>query len=271
MRIELFVDDETEPRASQEAPGSFNLETTDLADGPHKLVVRAHEPGGTPAVEVIPFTVRNGPGIAVFGLRESETVRGRIPILVNAYASRAGDEFEPVRAETPAPVPTWAWVLSLAVVAWGLYYLTSEYREHASALAASAPTQPVASVALESTANQDDRAEALGAQVFGNYCAACHQLSGEGVVGVFPPLRGDPVVTAPDPTEHIRVVLDGLSDKVIGGVAYAAAMPGFGSQLSDEQVAAVLSHERSSWSNAAPAVTSDEVASVRAASARKSR
>lgn len=272
MRIELFVDDETEPRASQEAPGSFDLDTTDLADGPHRLVVRAHEPGGIPAVEVIPFTVRNGPGIAVFGLRESETVRGRIPILVNAYASRLGDEFEPVRAETPAPVPTWAWVLSLAVVAWGLYYLTAEYREHASALAASAPTQQaVASAAPASTSNQDDRAEALGAQVFGNYCAACHQRNGEGLAGVFPPLRGDPVVTAPDPTEHIRVVLEGLAGKVIGGVAYAAAMPGFGAQLSDAQIAAVLSHERSAWGNAAPAVTIDEVASVRAASAQKAQ
>jgi hypothetical protein len=65
----------------------------------------------------IPFTVRNGPGIAVVGLSDGDTVRGRVPLLVNAFASRPGDIFEPIRAETPAPVPTWAWVLFLVVVA----------------------------------------------------------------------------------------------------------------------------------------------------------
>jgi mono/diheme cytochrome c family protein len=193
-------------------------------------------------------------------------VGGRVPLLVNAYASRVGDEFEPTRVETPAPVPTWAWVLSLVVVAWALYYLTAEYRHHAMVLEANAPTQAAVSAVPESVARTDERANALGAQVFGNYCAACHQLTGEGIPGVFPPLRGDPVVNAEDPTEHIRVVLGGRSGVAIGGVSYAAAMPPLGGQLSDEQIAAVLTHERSSWGNAARAVTTAEVTAVRAAS-----
>lgn len=268
MRIDLFVDDEAEPHASFEAPGTFELDTTGLTDGPHTLVVRARETEGAPGIETIPFSVRNGPGIAVFGLREGETVAGRVPILVNAYVSRVGDEFDPIRAETPAPVPTWAWVLSLVVAAWGVYYLTAEYRQHAAALAAVAPIESLAGPAREPTA-ADPREGALGAQVYGNYCAACHQQSGEGILGVFPPLRGDPVVTSEDSAEHIRVVLHGLSGKTIGGVGYAAAMPPFGAQLSDEQIAAVLSHERSFWGNAARVVTREEVAAARGASAEE--
>jgi mono/diheme cytochrome c family protein len=267
VRIDLFVDDEREPRGSFDAPGTFELDTIGLEDGPHTLIVRAREPDGTPGLERISFTVRNGPGIAIFGIREGETLRGRVPILVNAYASRIGDEFEPVRAETPSPIPTWAWVLSLAVAAWAFYYAMAEYRQHAAQLAAAAPTiarstESAAPAAPEPVAQWSR--QALGEQVFGNYCAACHQLTGEGVPAVFPPLRGDPVVTAVDPAEHIRVILEGLSGKPIGGVTYASAMPPLGAALSDEQIAAVANHERTAWGNAAPTVTAADVSAVRA-------
>ena len=272
MRIDLFVDEESEPRASFEAPGTFDLDTTGLADGPHALIVRAHEADETPGLERIPFTVRNGPGIAVFGIREGETVRGRVPVLVNAYASRVGDEFEPVRAETPAPVPTWAWVLSLVVTAWALYYVTAEYRQHAAQLAAAAPIAapaPQHATAPGAPAPAADPGwQALGEQVFGNYCSACHQLTGEGVPGVFPALRSNAVVTADGAGEQIRVILEGLVGKTIDGVAYAAAMPPLGAQLTDEQIAAVVNHERTSWGNAAPTVTPDAVAAVRARGAQ---
>lgn len=267
MRIDIFVDEEAEPRASFDAPGTFDLDTADLADGPHTLNVRAHETGGARGLERIPFTVRNGPGIAIFGIREGETVRGRLSVLVNAYQSRIGDEFEPVRAETPAPVPTWAWVLSLVVAAWALYYAAAEYRGHAAALAAvaplaKAPASATAAPAPPAVTGEPDW-KALGEQVFGNYCSACHQLNGEGLAGVFPPLRADPVVVAEDTTEHITVILGGLAGKSIGGVAYAAAMPPFGLQLSDEQIAAVMNHERTSWGNAARTVGAADVAAVR--------
>ena len=99
----------------------------------------------------------------------------------------------------------------------------------------------------------------LGEQVYGNKCAACHQLTGQGLPGVFPPLKDSAVVTAPDRTEHIRTVLHGLSGKTIGGVVYAAAMPAFADQLTDDEVAAVLSHERTSWGNQAPPVKPEDV------------
>src|SRR5258708_22369654 len=66
---------------------------------------------------------------------------------------------------------------------------------------------------------------ALGEQVYGNKCAACHQLTEEGLPGVFPPLKGSTVVTSRDPTEHIRTVLRGLAGKTIGGVAHPPPLP----------------------------------------------
>ena len=50
MRVDVFVDDERVPRASFEPPGELELDTSDLADGPHVLRVRAAEgegPAGT--------------------------------------------------------------------------------------------------------------------------------------------------------------------------------------------------------------------------------
>jgi mono/diheme cytochrome c family protein len=260
VRIEIFIDEESVARQTLEPPAAFELDTEGLADGPHRLRVRAIDESGTIGVEEIPFTVRNGPGIAVVGLADGDTVRGRIPLLVNAFASRPGDVFEPSRAETPAPVPTWAWVLFLAVVAWGMWYVATEVRAYQASKVATAPTSSQAPPApgAPGVAGQPSWAT-LGEQVYGNKCAACHQLAGQGLPGVFPPLKASAVVTAADPIEHIRTVLHGLSGKTIDGVPYASPMPPFADQLTDEEVAAVLNHERTSWGNQATPVKPEDV------------
>jgi len=267
MRVDVFVDDERAPRASFEPPGQLELDTSDLEDGPHVLRVRAAEGEGSAANEEIPFVVRNGPGIAVVGLRKQEVVRGRVPILVNAYESRLGEVFAPGRAETPAPVPTWTWVLALVVLTWAMWYVASEYRGHADTLAAAAPGAAAPASPSTGPPAGGSAAEppwkAQGAQVFGNYCSPCHQLTGQGLPGVFPPLAGSATVKAKDPTEHVRTVLHGLHGKTIGGVAYPAVMPPFGPQLTDAEVAAVVNHERSSWGNEAPFVQPEDVAAAR--------
>jgi len=108
---------------------------------------------------------------------------------------------------------------------------------------------------------------ANGAAVYGSICASCHQAAGQGLKGVFPPLAGDPVVNAPDPTEQIHTVLFGLQGKVIGGAHYAAVMPPWGTQLSDDEIAAVIDHERTSWGNHGPTITAAQVAALRKAEA----
>src|SRR5262245_48530328 len=106
MRIEIFIDDESRPRQTLVPPATLELDTKGLTDGPHRLRVHAIEDSGTVGVEEIPFTVRNGPGIAVVGLSDGDEVRGRIPLLINAFASRPGAGFGPARAETPDAIRT---------------------------------------------------------------------------------------------------------------------------------------------------------------------
>jgi len=107
--------------------------------------------------------------------------------------------------------------------------------------------------------------EELGSATYTAQCAACHQATGQGIPSAFPPLAGDPVVTADDPAEHVTTVLHGKQGSTINGVTYGSAMPAFAEQLSDEEIAAVVNHERTSWGNSAPLVTPADVAALRGA------
>ena len=266
MRIEVFIDGELTPYAVLNPPETFHLDTVPLDDGPHVVRLKAIDTDGSISVREVPFTVRNGPGIAVHGIADNDVVRGRVSVLANAYSSTVGDTFEPIRIETPAPIPTWAWLLFLAVFAWGMWYLGIELHARNAELAAAAT--PTAGTG-DATASAEGSREVLGEQVYGNYCAACHQISGEGLAGVFPPLKGSATVIAVDPTEHARTVIHGLRGKEIEDVTYESPMPPFAEQLSNDEIAAVMNHERTSWGNAAPTVTPDKVAALRESPATK--
>src|SRR5690606_29996805 len=128
-RIDVFLDDELEPLASYRPPLRFELDTSALPDGPHVLRVEAYDSFGTQGVKTMRFTVRNGPGIAVSGLHDDDVLEGTVPILVNSYGGAVENRWEPSRAETPSPVPTWGWVLVIMFAAFGLYYgIRSEER-----------------------------------------------------------------------------------------------------------------------------------------------
>jgi cytochrome c oxidase cbb3-type subunit 2 len=144
-----------------------------------------------------------------------------------------------------------------------MWYVPTELRAYEEWKMAAARTSSPGAAAPGAPSSGQPSWGALGEQVYGNKCAACHQLTGQGLPGVFPPLKGSAVVTAADPTEHIRTVLRGLSGKTIGGVTYGSPMPAFADQLSDEEVAAVLSHERTNWGNQAPPVKPEDVVARR--------
>ncbi|HET8985539.1 MAG TPA: cytochrome c, partial [Trueperaceae bacterium] len=276
-RIDVFLDDEVEPLASYSPPLRFELDTAALSDGPHVLRVEAYDSFGTKGVKTMRFTVRNGPGIAVSGLHDDDVLHGSVPILVNSYGGAVENRWEPSRAETPSPVPTWGWVLVIMFVAFGLYYGIQNWSPPAGGYAFSSSNSGAAAAGAvpgsqAGTANgpaaPDESAaptfdHELGASVYGSFCSACHQANGQGMPGVFPPIAGDPVVTADDPTEHIDIVLGGLLGKEIGGVDYASPMPAFGQQLGDDQIAAVINYQRTSFGNRAPLITAEDVAAQR--------
>jgi len=94
-----------------------------------------------------------------------------------------------------------------------------------------------------------------GRKVFEDNCAACHRLSGQGLPGTFPALNGDPFVVG-DPAPVIATILNGRKGKL-------GQMPTWKDQLSDQQVAAVVSYIRHAWSNKATAVTPALVTKIR--------
>ncbi|MFN7835134.1 MAG: c-type cytochrome [Burkholderiaceae bacterium] len=93
-----------------------------------------------------------------------------------------------------------------------------------------------------------------GAQIFGAKCAACHQATGLGVPGVFPPLAGSEWVVGSD-KQLTQILLHGVAGEiVVKGNTYKGAMPSF-KTLSDAEIAAVASYIRTQWGNVAVALT----------------
>jgi cytochrome c oxidase cbb3-type subunit 2 len=102
-----------------------------------------------------------------------------------------------------------------------------------------------------------------GKQLFAANCSACHQGTGEGIPGAFPPLKGNAAVDSDDPTLQLHSILHGAHGVAVGGVQYSSVMPPFAAQLSDTDIADIANYERSSWGNHARPVTPAEVARVR--------
>ena len=90
---------------------------------------------------------------------------------------------------------------------------------------------------------------ARGEKVYAANCVACHQPTGKGNPPAFPPLAGSKVVNGPEQAQ-IDTVLNGRPN---------TAMAAFGKQLSDTEIAAVITFTRNSWGNKASDVTPNEV------------
>jgi mono/diheme cytochrome c family protein len=102
-----------------------------------------------------------------------------------------------------------------------------------------------------------------GQAIYNQQCAACHTVGGEGIVGLFPRLAGAPLVQQTQATSLIRVVLEGSRAAATDGAPTGPAMPSFAWQLSDTDIAAVVTYVRNSWGNAAPPVSAADVANMR--------
>ena len=102
-----------------------------------------------------------------------------------------------------------------------------------------------------------------GKQVYMGLCFACHLPDGKGMTAVFPPLAGSDYMLA-DRERSIRIVLKGLTGPVtVNGATYNSAMPPQGDQLTDQQVADVLTYVFNSWGNSGDAFKADQVKAIR--------
>jgi mono/diheme cytochrome c family protein len=106
---------------------------------------------------------------------------------------------------------------------------------------------------------------AKGEKLFIANCAACHQATGLGVPGAFPPLAKSAWVTGSE-ERIIKAVLAGLAGEIeVNGVKYNGNMPNIGAGLKDAQIAHIVTYVRQAWGNTAEPVMDTKVAEVRKA------
>ena len=192
---------------------------------------------------------------------------------VTSFVSRpgafAGEEREPV-AERRA-VPVWIIVLLVALLYWGDMYLM----DHGGDVMGKTgpfpklvfdPYRSYEDLVIANPIDPKEEAHRKGAQVYvGMGCVACHQSSGQGTPGQFPPLAGSDWVNAEGPNRIIRIVLNGASGPIrVLGNDFNNAMVPWKDTLSDEQIASVLTYVRSEWGNKASPVTPEQVKAIRA-------
>jgi mono/diheme cytochrome c family protein len=164
--------------------------------------------------------------------------------------------------------PWWFWSCAVLALVFGGFYLGRYTGVFAGEPAVHAPVGPNAMMEAARRGPAPPAQPVDGAAVYASTCAACHQADGEGTPGLFPPLAGSELVSG-DAGRLARLVLHGLAGPVtVRGTTYSGQMPPW-KQLSDAELAAVLTHVRGSWGNAAGAVTADDVARERAATAAR--
>ncbi|WP_442593192.1 c-type cytochrome [Parapusillimonas sp. JC17] len=164
--------------------------------------------------------------------------------------------------EGSRPIPLIVVLIVAAVFLWAVGYIGYTYQAH-----------PASYGDWRSAADfQSQRGAALadGAQLYATHCLACHQATGKGLPGVFPPLSGSEWL-AGQPDVGIQIVLHGVTGPLtVGGTQYNGQMPTFKDKLNDEEIAALLTHIRSSFGNAAGEVAARDVATARQASLDRS-
>jgi mono/diheme cytochrome c family protein len=159
------------------------------------------------------------------------------------------------------PAPWWLWAGAVLAIFFGGFYLG----RHGGTFS-TVPHQGYVPIGVpggsEAQANVTPAA-VDGSKVYASRCASCHQADAKGVPGAFPPLVGSDWVKGP-PGGVIRILLNGLQGPVtVGGQTYNGLMPAWKDQLTDEEIAAVITYERGLPGNGAGPVTAEAVAALR--------
>ncbi|AZC69780.1 c-type cytochrome [Pseudomonas chlororaphis] len=107
------------------------------------------------------------------------------------------------------------------------------------------------------------RLDSPGAHTYVTRCASCHGLDGQGQAEWMPPLAGATSALAKENASAINITLNGSQRIVSAGVPDAYRMPAFREQLSDREIAEVLTFVRGTWGNQGSAVDAQAVGKLR--------
>lgn len=170
---------------------------------------------------------------------------------VHAQLMREKDE----PSEGFSPVPTFLLFVFAALCFWGGVYLVEYSHDFRSDVFSPDYAQREA-VFVE--VPLFDR----GKKIYAKQCVACHQASGLGVPGVYPPLAGSEWVVGHQETLS-RILINGLNGPIeVAGKKFNGAMPAFGPNglgVKPKDIAAVLTYIRQEWGNDASDVTETTV------------
>ncbi|MFB9069441.1 copper-containing nitrite reductase [Pseudofulvimonas gallinarii] len=134
-------------------------------------------------------------------------------------------------------------------------------------VASLASVQTAADSAASGTLTLDEQI-AAGKSLYTGTCSVCHQDNGAGLPGVFPPVASSDWVKSHSHEELIKVVLNGLTGPVkVNGEDYNSVMPPM-SQLTDDEIANILTYVLNSWDNGGGQVQRDKVEQIRASTPR---
>ena len=160
--------------------------------------------------------------------------------------------------EKNKPVPYIVLLLVFALLIWAIFYIYSSPQNDNPALGDARSMADFEQKAVISSATSID-----GSQIYMAQCVACHQTTGLGLPGVFPPLAGSEWVLQKD-TLPINILLHGINGKLtVKAATYSGAMPAFKEKLNDAEIAAVLTYVRSNFGNNASPSAADTVKKIR--------
>ena len=197
----------------------------------------------------------------------AEDTTSEAPVVAQATADAQHREHaDPT--ERSQPIPLLAAVVIAGVLLFGVGYIVLAEPPGSPALGDRRTLVDLRSAAPAAAGSAGATGTAAdGKQLYAALCVACHQASGKGLPGVFPPLDGSEWVTG-DERVLAQLLLHGVQGEItVAGVVYKGAMPPF-KQLGDAELAALASHVRAQWSNKAPAVKTELFAIERKASTR---
>jgi mono/diheme cytochrome c family protein len=177
-------------------------------------------------------------------------------------AQRARENQDPDEGIKPLP---WFLVMSLGAMAmWGAFYIYTTPSGEDSAYGDQRTVSTLRPPEAAPAGATGGVAKVDGKLLYVAKCAACHQATGLGLAGVFPPLAGAEWVLG-DEKILTNILLHGVNGALeVKGVQYTGVMPAWKS-LSDDELAAVLTYIRSDWGNAAAAIKPDTIKTQREA------
>ena len=161
------------------------------------------------------------------------------------------------------PVPVWLLVLLLLLLYWGMLY----FDQHGGWFSQEvySPFRSETEIAFYQPPKEGIDL-GRGKKVFDDFCSVCHNLDGMGKPNQAPPLNGSEWLQQ-SPNRLLRIPLYGLSGPItVKGqqMTFPIPMVAIGQNLSEDDLAAVLTYVRQVWANKAPPITAEQVRAVKA-------